>query len=91
MFYWCMTLFVLGVMAVLDAIFSYGEIFRWINSVLFMLASLGLLVRTRMMIKNGKIERLMEEVEFYKKQMAEMTPTTNTETKEEVREPEPVA
>ncbi len=55
MFYWCVTLFVMGILAILDMVYSYGEIFRWVNSVLFLLASLGLLVRTRMMIKTGKI------------------------------------
>ncbi len=87
MFYWCMTLFVLGVLAILDTVYSYGEIFRWINSVLFLLASLGLLVRTRMMIKNGKIEKLMEEVEFYKTQISHLNHTVN----EEENEPETVA
>ena len=87
MFYWCMMLFLLGVTAVLDTIFSYGEIFRWINAVLFMLTSLGLLVRTKMMIKNWKIEKLMEEVEFYKKQITHLNQTV----KEEINEPEPVA
>jgi hypothetical protein len=43
---WCALLFALGVMAFLDSLFNYGEIFRQINSVLFMLTSLGLLVRT---------------------------------------------
>lgn len=43
---WCGLLFTLGVMAFLDSLFNYGEIFRQINSVLFMLTSLGLLVRT---------------------------------------------
>lgn len=43
---WCALLFTLGVLAFLDSLFNYGEIFRQINSVLFMLTSLGLLVRT---------------------------------------------
>lgn len=43
---WCALLFTLGVLAFLDSLFNYGEIFRQVNSVLFMLTSLGLLVRT---------------------------------------------
>jgi len=43
---WCAMLFSLGLLAFLDSLFNYGEIFRQINSVLFMLVSLGLLVRT---------------------------------------------
>jgi hypothetical protein len=46
MFGWCALLFTLGILAFLDSLFNYGEIFRQVNSVLFMLVSLGLLVRT---------------------------------------------
>jgi hypothetical protein len=60
MLIWCMTLFGLGVLAFLDTIFNYGEIFRRVNSILFMLLSLGLLVRTKMLIKFGRIEGLMK-------------------------------
>jgi hypothetical protein len=69
MIYWCIALFVMGVMSFLDNIVSYGEVFRWINSVLFMLVSLGILIRTRMMVKTGKIERLIEEVDYYKQEI----------------------
>lgn len=60
MLVWCMTLFGLGVLAFLDTIFNYGEIFRRVNSIFFMLLSLGLLVRTKMLIKFGRIEGLMK-------------------------------
>jgi len=69
MLYWCIALFVMGIISFLDNIFSYGEVFRWINSALFMLVSLGILIRTKMMVKIGKIERLIEEVEFYKREI----------------------
>ena len=46
MFIWCTVLFVLGVFAFADSIFNMGEIFRQVNSVMFMLISLGLLIRT---------------------------------------------
>ena len=46
MFIWCAILFVLGILAFIDSIFNMSEIFRSINSVMFMLISLGLLVRT---------------------------------------------
>ena len=59
MLVWCLTLFGLGVLAFLDTFFNYGEIFRRVNSVVFMLLSLGLLVRTRMLTKFGKIEALL--------------------------------
>jgi hypothetical protein len=46
---WCTILFVLGVLAFLDAMFSppYGDVFRKVNSLLFMLISLGMLIRLR--------------------------------------------
>jgi hypothetical protein len=43
---WCALLFGLGVLAFLDSLFNYGDIFRQVNSVMFMLVSLGLLIRT---------------------------------------------
>lgn len=46
---WCTILFVLGVLAFLDSVISppYGDIFRKANSLLFMLISLGMLIRLR--------------------------------------------
>ena len=46
MFIWCAVLFILGILAFVDSIFNMGEIFRSVNSVMFMLISLGLLFRT---------------------------------------------
>ena len=56
MFVWCSVLFLLGILAFLDSIFNMGEIFRRVNSVLFMLTSLALLVRTTTKIKAKKLE-----------------------------------
>jgi hypothetical protein len=47
MLVWATILFVLGVLAFLDAIFNYGEIFRRGNALMFMLISLGLLIGIR--------------------------------------------
>jgi hypothetical protein len=46
---WCAILFVLGMLAFLDAMIAppYGDIFRKVNSLLFMLISLGMLIRLR--------------------------------------------
>ena len=60
MLIWCAILFGLGVLAFLDTFFNYGEIFRRVNSVVFMLLSLGLLVRTRLLTKFGKFEELLK-------------------------------
>jgi hypothetical protein len=51
---WCTILFVLGVLAFLDSLFSYGEIFRRANSLLFMCVSLGLLARTYSKVRTEK-------------------------------------
>ena len=63
MFVWCTILFLLGIMAFLDSLFNYGDIFRRINSVLFMLVSLGLLVRTTTKMRMRKIEGYMERID----------------------------
>ena len=63
MFVWCTILFALGVIAFMDSLFNYGEIFRRINSVLFLLISLGLLIRTSMKAKLRYIENLQERLE----------------------------
>lgn len=57
MYVWCSILVLLGIMAFLDSLFNMGEIFRQINSVLFMLISLALLVRTTTKIRAKKIEQ----------------------------------
>jgi phage-related holin len=38
MLVWCAILFLIGVAAFLDSLFNYGEIFRQVNSVFFLLA-----------------------------------------------------
>jgi hypothetical protein len=67
---WCAILFGLGVVAFLDTIYNYGEIFRRVNAVVFMLVSLGLLVRTSMKMKIRRIEGLISKVEDLEVQIA---------------------
>jgi len=62
MFIWCATLFVLGVFAFLDSMFNMGDIFRQVNSVLFMLISLALLIRTTTKMKAKTKENYEERV-----------------------------
>jgi hypothetical protein len=66
---WCTILFGLGVAAFLDTIYNYGEIFRRVNSVLFMLVALGLLVRTSMKMKIKRVEGLISKVEELEEQL----------------------
>jgi hypothetical protein len=88
MLVWCMTLFGLGVLAFLDTIFNYGEIFRRVNSILFMLLSLGLLVRTRMLIKFGKLEALLKQSKEHENQTTQTTESPVAQEKK--KEPEKV-
>lgn len=62
MLIWCGVLFFLGITAFLDSLFTFGEIFRKINSVFFMLISLGLLVRTSTKMKMKTIEGYIEKI-----------------------------
>ncbi len=62
MFLWCGVLFTLGILAFLDSIFNMGNIFRSVNSVLFMLISMALLVRTTTKIKEKKFENSEERI-----------------------------
>jgi hypothetical protein len=63
MFVWCALLFGLGILAFMDSLLNYGDIFRMINSVIFMLVALGLLVRTSMKMKQRTIENLVDRVQ----------------------------
>lgn len=49
MLIWALVLIVLGVLAFLDSLFAFGEIFRRVNAVMFLLVSLGLLFEIRYM------------------------------------------
>jgi hypothetical protein len=60
MFVWGLVLFGLGILAFLDAQFNYGYLFRTANSAMFMLVSLGILIRTRMLKNLGFREKLVE-------------------------------
>lgn len=62
MLIWCSILFLLGVLAFFDSIFNMGDIFRQINSVLFMLLSLGLFLRTTTKKKLQKLESFKSEI-----------------------------
>ena len=62
MFVWCGLLFFLGVLAFMDSVFNMGEIFRQINSVLFMLVSVALLVRTTTKMKEKKVESYQDRI-----------------------------
>ncbi len=75
MYVWCSILFCLGIAAFLDTIFNMGDIFRTINSILFMLISLGLLVRTTVKRKEHKFESVQAKIYDLERQIAQMKST----------------
>jgi hypothetical protein len=62
MLIWSALLFLLGVLAFLDSVFNMGEIFRQVNSVVFLLVALALLIRTSTKAKEQKTEKLQSRV-----------------------------
>lgn len=79
---WCAILFLLGIGAFLDSLFNYGEIFRQVNSVLFMLVSLALLVRTTTKIRMRRIEKYIDRIEDLEKKLDKVSRTTVKPSKE---------
>lgn len=67
---WCGILFGLGITAFMDSLFNYGEIFRQVNSVLFMLVSLGLLVRTTTKSRRAAIEKQAHRLQTLEEELA---------------------
>ena len=62
MLIWSGLLFFLGVMAFLDSVFNMGEIFRQVNSVVFLLVSLALLIRTTTKSREQRTEKLQNRI-----------------------------
>jgi hypothetical protein len=90
MFVWCTILFLLGITAFLDSMFNYGEIFRQINSVLFMLISLGLLVRTTIKARSRVIERQVERIGELETKVAELEEEYRNASVEQPSGPVPI-
>ncbi|NLI17091.1 MAG: hypothetical protein GX409_12480 [candidate division Zixibacteria bacterium] len=86
MFVWCALLFVLGILAFMDSLLNYGEIFRMINSVIFMLVALGLLVRTSMKIKQRTIENLVDRVQQLEAILGPSAPGATEQSKRPVKQ-----
>ena len=62
MLIWSALLFVLGILAFVDSVFNMGEIFRQVNSVVFLLVALALLIRTSTKAKEQRVERLQTKL-----------------------------
>jgi uncharacterized membrane protein len=76
MLIWCVILFLLGISAFMDGVFNYGQLFRSINSVMFMLVSLAVLIRTAKKIKAARVEGYLEKIACLKKQLRELQQET---------------
>ena len=63
MIIWSIVMFALGAAAFLDSFYNFGGIFRPANAFLFMLLSLGILFRTRMLTKLRRTETLEKRTE----------------------------
>lgn len=72
MLLWCGLLFFLGVMAFVDSVFNMGEIFRQVNSVMFMLISLALLVRTTTKSKEQRLEKYQQQIAHLENEVGQL-------------------
>lgn len=72
MLIWSAMLFFLGVMAFLDSVFNMGEIFRQVNSVVFLLVSLALLIRTTTKSREQRTEKLQNRVFNLEREVAKL-------------------
>ncbi len=82
---WCIVLLFLGITAFLDNIFTQNEIFRTVNSILFMLVSLGLLVRTSIKQRIGRRESYQKRIEELEQQIRDLTQTERSPQKTQVK------
>jgi len=62
MLVWCGILFALGIFAFIDSVLNMGEVFRQVNSVLFMLVSLGLFIRTSTKSREQRLEKYQDKI-----------------------------
>ncbi len=84
MLIWCAVLLFLGITAFLDNIFTQNEIFRTVNSVLFMLVSLGLLARTSIKQRIGRRESYEKRISELEQQIKELNRTGHPTQKTKV-------
>lgn len=87
MFIWSLVLFGLGILAVLDSQFNYGYIFRSANSLVFMLLSLGVLIRTKMLQKLGYKEQLLKNNTELRARIEDIERSQVSEEKRKTKQP----
>jgi hypothetical protein len=72
-------------LALLDSQLNYGYLFRTANSMMFLLVSLGILVRTRVLKKMGYREQLIEHNSHLKNRVLELKQTQAQQENEEIK------
>ncbi len=85
MFIWSLVLFCLGALAFLDSQFNYGYLFRTANSFMFLLVSLGILIRTRILKNQGYREKLVERNSELKARVLELKQAQVQRDDEEIK------
>jgi len=83
MIYWGLVLFALGIFATLDSQFNYGYIFRSANAILFLLVSLGVLIRSRYLSQLGFKEQLLQNNDELRARLLELTNPGQSEVRKE--------
>lgn len=73
MIYWSLMLFGLGGLALADYSVTGGKIFGPINSIMFFVLSLAILIRIRKKQQGAQLEKLHQENEELKIQLAALT------------------
>ncbi len=72
MLVWSLVVFGLGVLAFVDSQLNYGYVFRSANAAVFMLLSLGVLIRIKVLTNRGYRERLARNNIELKSKIAEL-------------------
>ncbi len=68
MLIWCITLFVIGTFALLDAVFNYGDIFRLLISFSVMALSIWIYAKNRTLVNLKNMEKLKTQNTEHKSQ-----------------------
>ncbi len=83
---WGLVLFGLAILALLDSLYNYGQLFKSISPALFMLTSLGLLLRANRLSKQGNREKLIEANKELKAQLEQLIPSKTPLEKKESKQ-----
>lgn len=80
MIYWAIMLFGLGMLALADYSVTGGEVFGPINSIMFLVMSFAVLIRIRNKRREAQWEKLQQENDELKRQLAGQGSPTKPQT-----------